>query len=316
MATPEELESFISTVTSPVDLGSFWAEVNAELNSLPLDPDLSPALLRSTPDVKAYEVHYRSLGGLRIAGWYCVPAQGTGPFPALIEFPGYKSDPSLPRAWAQRGVASLSVAVRGKLRSHQQFNPGYPGLLTSGVEDPSTYSYRGVISDCMRGVDFLLTRPEVDQEQIFAHGASQGGGLTLITTALRPEIKGGAASCPFLCSIPDAIRLARTNPYNELNCYLRAHPDRRERVLNTLSYFDAVNLADRVSCPMAVGIPLEDTICPPETQYAAYRRLAGPKELWLTADAIHGNPAEYLEKEMAWLEHLMGNGRSDGLGGL
>ena len=177
MATPAELESFVSTVTAPVDLGSFWAEVNAELSSLPLDPELSPAPLRSTPDVKVYEVHYRSLGGLRIAGWYCVPAQGTGPFPALIEFPGYKSDPSLPRAWAQRGVASLSVAVRGKLGSHQQFNPGYPGLLTSGVEDPSTYSYRGVISDCMRGVDFLLTRPEVDQERIFAHGASQGGGL-------------------------------------------------------------------------------------------------------------------------------------------
>ena len=306
MATRADLEAFVSTVIAPADLVPFWDEVKRELSELPLDPDLSPVPLRSTPEVKVYEVHYRSLGGLTIAGWYCVPAQGSGPYPALVEFPGYKGDPSLPRGWAQQGVATLSVAVRGKLRSHQEFNPGYPGLLISGIEDPTTYSYKGVISDCMRGVDFLLTRPEVDQDRIFAHGASQGGGLTLITTALRPEIRGGAASCPFLCSIPDAMRLVRTNPYNEINCYLRAYPDRKAQVLKTLAYFDAANLAGFVHCPMAVGVPLDDSICPPETQYAAYRNLVGPKELWLIADAVHGNPTEYLDKERVWLKDLMG----------
>lgn len=306
MATQADLESFVSTVAAPADLGPFWDEVKSELSALPLEPDLSPVPLRSTPDVNVYQVHYRSLGGLRIASWYCVPAHGVGPFPALIEFPGYKGDPSLPRGWAQQGIATLSVAVRGKLRSDREFNPGYPGLLTNGIEDPATYGYQGVISDCIRGVDFLLTRPEVDGDRLFAHGASQGGGLTLITVALRPEVRGGAASCPFLCSIPDAMRLVRTNPYNEINSYLRAYPDRKEQVLKTLSYFDAVNLAGLVQCPMAVGIPLDDSICPPETQYAAYRNLAGPKELWLIADAVHGNPTEYLEKERAWLKDLMG----------
>jgi cephalosporin-C deacetylase len=198
------------------------------------------------------------------------------------------------------------VAVRGKLRSNEQFNPGYPGLLTSGIENPSAYAYRGVISDCARGIDFLLTRPEVDKGRIFAHGSSQGGGLTLITTALRQEIKGGAAACPFLCDFPDAMRLARTYPYNELNCYLRAYPDRMEQVLTTLSYFDAVNFTSRISCPMAVGIPLEDEICPPQTQYTAYRNLAGPKEVWLIPNAAHGSPAEYLDKESNWLRKLMG----------
>ena len=87
-------------------------------------------------------------------------------------------------------MAVLSVAVRGKLPSSAEFNPGYPGLLTSGVESRETYSYRGVISDCSRGVDFLLSRPEIDPERIFACGSSQGGGLTLATAGLRPEIKG------------------------------------------------------------------------------------------------------------------------------
>ena len=93
------------------------------------------------------------------------------------------------RDWGAKGVITLSVAVRGKLRSNSRFNPGYPGLLTHGIESPDTYSYKGVITDCSRAVDFLLSRPEVDTQCIFACGISQGGGLTLITTALRPEIK-------------------------------------------------------------------------------------------------------------------------------
>ena len=306
MATAVELETFVSSVVRPADFDSFWEGVLAELRSVPLEPELSPVTLRSTPEVNVYEVHYLSLGGTRISGWYCVPAQGSGSFPTLIELPGYKGEPGLPRGWAQRGVATLSVAIRGKLRSHQQFNPGYPGLLTSGIESPSTYAYRGVISDCVRGIDFLLTRPEVDKERIFAHGSSQGGGLTLITTALRAEIKAGAAACPFLCAFPDAMSLARTYPYNELNCYLRAYPDRKEQVITTLSYFDAVNFTGLIRCPMAVGIPLEDAICPPQTQYAAYRNLAGPKEVWLIPNAAHGNPSEYLDKEGPWLQKLMG----------
>ena len=306
MATIVELEAFVSEAAPPADFRPFWEEVFAELSGVPLEPELSPVLLRSTPEVDVYEVHYLSLGAVRIAGWYCVPAQGSGPFPALVEFPGYKGEPKLPRNWARRGVAALSVAVRGKLRSHEQFNPGYPGVLISGVESPSTYAYRGVVSDCIRAVDFLLTRPEVNKEAIFAHGSSQGGGLTLIASALRQEIKGGVAGCPFLCAFPDAMALALTYPYNELSCYLRAYPERKEQVLATLSYFDAVNFASLIRCPMAVGIPLEDAICPPETQYAAYRNLVGPKQVWLFEGAGHGFPVEYLDEERYWLEKLMG----------
>ena len=306
MATVVELESFVSSVAPPADFDSFWEGVMAELRGVPLQSELTSVPFRSTPEVNVLEVRYLSLDGISIAGWYCVPAQGSGPFPSIIQFPGYKGEPGFSRNWAQRGVATLSVAVRGKLRSHEQFNPGYPGLLTSGIESPTTYAYRGIIADCVRGVDFLLTRPEVDRERIVSNGSSQGGGLTLITTALRPEIKGGAAGCPFLCSFPDSMRLSRTYPYNELNCYVRAYPDREAQVFTTLSYFDAVNFSGRIICPMAVGIPLEDDICPPSTQYAAYRKLAGPKEVWLIPHEAHGSSREYLERESAWLHNLMG----------
>ena len=57
---------------------------------------------------------------------------------------------------------------------------------------------------------------------------------------------------------------------------------------------------------MAVGIALDDEVCPPETGYAAYRNLTGPKELWLFPGAGHGNAHEYPAKEKAWLRSQLG----------
>jgi len=210
------------------------------------------------------------------------------------------------RDWGKKGVAVLSVAVRGKLMSSSEFNPGYPGLLTAGLESKENYGYRGVISDCVRAVDFLHSRPEIDPERIYACGSSQGGGLTLITAALRPEIKGGVAGYPFLCCYPEAMAMFRSYPYDELACYARAYPGDEEQALETLRYFDAVNFAPRIKCPMVVGIALDDEVCPPETSYAAYDALTAHKELWLFPNSGHGNAHDYPGQERAWLENQIG----------
>ena len=302
MATKEDLEAFVTSVTCPDDFDDFWGNILAELAGQQLEATANPDPLRSNEDVKVYQATYRSLDGLEIFGWFSVPAVGDGPFPAILVLPGYKSEPALRRDWGRKGVAVLSVAVRGKLPSSARFNPGYPGLLTSGIESRETYSYRGVISDCSRGVDFLLSRPEIDAERIFCCGSSQGGGLTLATTGIRPEIKGGVSGYPFLCSYPESMRMLRSYPYDELACYVRAYPEREAQALETLRYFDGVNFATRIKCRMVVGIALEDEVCPPETSYAAYDRLAGERELWLFPESGHGNAHDYPRQETEWLE--------------
>ena len=304
MATPADLESFTTSLTCPDDFDQFWSQTLTQLSEIPLDPTATPDPLRSNPEADVYQATYRSLDDLKIFGWYTLPAQpaDSGPYPAILLLPGYKSEPALRRDWGRKGVAVLSVAVRGKLPSSAQFNPGYPGLLTHGIESRETYAYRGVISDCSRGLDFLLSRPEIDPHRIYACGSSQGGGLTLITAALRPEIRAAVAGYPFLCCFPESIQMLRSYPYDEISCYLRAHPQNETQTLQTLQYYDAVNFAPRIQCPTAVGIALDDEVCPPETSYAAYAQLNAPRELWLFPQSGHGNAHEYPKKETTWLE--------------
>jgi cephalosporin-C deacetylase len=279
-----------SSVERPPDFDEFWAAILSEAAAIPLEPTLERVPLRSTDEVDVYEIHYASLDHLRIAGWYCVPRAEyiPPPYPALLVVPGYISEPTLPKSWAKMGYAAVGVAPRGKLRSNRHFNPGYPGVLVHNILDRHTYGYRGFYVDACRAVDFVLSRPEVDHSRIGVHGSSQGGALTIITAALRRDvITCGAAGAPYLCGFMDAASLTHSYPYEEINEYLRLHPEREPQVRATVAYYDGVNFAPLIRGPMLVYIGLNDDVCPPETGYAVYDAMTCPKELHPYANCAH-----------------------------
>jgi cephalosporin-C deacetylase len=97
--------------------------------------------------------------------------------------------------------------------------------------------------------------------------------LTVLISALRREVTCGAAGAPYLCGHMDAAALTHSYPYQEINDYLRLYPERAGQVRATLDYYDLINMADRITCPMLINIGLEDDVCPPETGFALARAM-------------------------------------------
>src|SRR5690606_15175908 len=160
------------STTKPDDFVDFWQQTLQDLRTLDLNASVEHLALRSTEDVDAYLVHFDSLHGVRISGLYCVPKHAKRLLPALVIVPGYLDDPDFQKGWARQGYATLVVRPRGKSGSQDQFDPGYPGLLTHNIVDKYSYGYRGFYSDAVRAVDFLKTRDEVDTQRIFVDGSS------------------------------------------------------------------------------------------------------------------------------------------------
>ena len=263
------------TLKMPSDFDAFWANVMAGAAQVPLNPSLTPVPMRSDDDVEVFEAHYDSLDGLTIAGWYCLPRQRNGPLPTIVVYPGYISEPTLPKDWARQGYAAFGAAPRGKLRSNSRFNPGYPGLLTHNITDKHTYGYKGFYVDAVRVIDFLLAQPEVDPKRIGLTGGSQGGALTILVAALRNDVIAAAApQAPYLCGYMDSAKLTHTYPYEEMNEYMHLHPGSEQAVANTLDYYDLVNFAPRITCPIMVNIGLQDDVVPPETGYAVFNAIS------------------------------------------
>jgi cephalosporin-C deacetylase len=287
-------KNYQSVVSKPDDFHEFWDDVISDVNSIDLDPSIERDDLRSTDDVDVYEVYYNSLDNVRISAWYAVPRGASGKLPAIVSSPGYQSDPPIPKDWARKGYASISMNPRGKVRSRTQFDPGYPGVLTYGIVDRNTYSYRGFYVDAWRAVDFLLGRDEVDNTRIGATGGSQGGGLTLTMASMRKEIRAATVSAPYLCGFMDAIALTNTYPYYEIIDYLHTYPDRRDDVERTLAYFDSISFADSIECPIIVNVGLQDNVCPPETGYALFGRLASKDKKFYEYDGHGHESGRYL----------------------
>jgi cephalosporin-C deacetylase len=291
---PEEHQT---SVVRPDDFDEFWRGNLEEAAAIPLNPSMDYLPSRSTDEVDVYEIHYDSLYGLRIAGWYCVPKESyiPPPYPGLLIVPGYISEPTLPKSWAKMGYAAVGVAPRGKLRSNRHFNPGYPGLLVRDIVDYQTYGYRGFYIDACRAADFLLTRPEVDHSRIGVHGSSQGGALTITTSALRSDvITCGAAGAPYLCGYMDAASLTHSYPYQEMNEVVRLHPEWEPRMRAALNYYDGINFAPMIKCPMMVYVGLNDDVCPPETGYDVYKAMTCPKEIYATPRSAHDAGAYWI----------------------
>ncbi len=284
---------YVCKVKKPSDFDEFWGDALKQASRIPLEPETLPDPLRTSDDVETFQVFYNSLDNVRIAAWYCLPRNRRGKLPGLLIVPGYQSDPPIPKEWARRGYAALSVAPRGKVRSKSQFNPGYPNLLTHNITDRHTYSYRGFYVDAWRGVDYLMSRNEVDSTRLGVTGSSQGGGLTITTSAMRREIKAAAAGAPYLCGYMDAVALTRTYPYEEINDYLRLHPDSRAEVEETLAYFDGISFADRIACPIIVHIGLQDNVCPPETGYALFNAIGSKDKRLYTYDGHAHDAGSY-----------------------
>ncbi len=281
-------ENWVSSVERPDDFDDFWGGILEQAEKTPLETELTFIEMRSTPEVDVYDIRYTSYDDIKIAAWYCKP-KGTGPFPGLLHLPGYVSEPTLPKSLARAGYAVIGAAPRGKLRSNQIFNPGYPGLLTHNITSKDSYGYLGFYMDAIRAFDLLNEIPEVDSKRLGVRGDSQGGALTLLTAALRSEkVAAAAAGCPYLCSMMDAASLTDSYPYQEINDYLYNYPHEENAIRNCLNYFDIQNFAKQIKSPIIVNLGLKDDVCPPETGFALFDEISsGEKFLYTYEDCAH-----------------------------
>lgn len=241
--------AFQPTTVRPDDFDAYWADVLRELQAIPIAPEETELPLRSTEFCAVYEVRFTSLGPYRLFGYLSVP-KGEGPFPTQIYLSPYQSVVGvmpLGEAIEKRGrFVTFALAARGQRNADKPYAAAFPGMLTDGIDDPHSYIFRGFVADCCRAVDYLLTRPEVDQTRLAAVVANE---LPLLTAALRPELTRIVATPAIFYATMDQLPQTDVYPLEEINDYLRLYPDRRGAVARTLAYFDPLFFAPSVRIP-------------------------------------------------------------------
>lgn len=289
-----------------VDLQDFWQRTQAALQQTPIHATLSDAPEHSGREYQTFGVQLDSFEGKRLRAWYTIP-RDTIPgraFPAVLAVPGYGGDKPIPTHLALSGFAVLTLYPRGQGESCREWVLEHSTKLTYHVTDKERYYYRGAYMDCLRGLDFLASRPEIDATRLGMWSRSQGGGLTL-AAALDRRLCVAVAEEPFLCNYPLAITVT-SRPYCELHDYVAAHADERQAILETLAYFDPLHLAPWITCPTLVDIGMCDEVCPAATIQPVFERITAPKALHVYPELTHRPCADFNAHAMHWLRRYLG----------
>ncbi|MCZ8511507.1 acetylxylan esterase [Paenibacillus filicis] len=303
----DELRIYRPLLTRQADFAEFWIMTKAYMDQEPYEIEIRPVYY-PVEGVRVYDLSYRGYNGARIRCWYAVPDR-PGPHPGIVmhhkyNFYDFTGDIHDVVNMALHGYCVLGMYVRAQVRSEDNsISPSghAQGWMSQGILHKETYYYRGVYMDAVRAVEILAGRKEVDASRIGVVGGSQGAALGLVSAALTNIPKVVVAEYPYLSDFPRAINMAQTGYYLELNEYLRHDPYAEEPSMNTLTYYDVMNFAPWVKCPVLMSIGLIDTITPPSTVFAVYNHLQTEKEICVYRFFGHEYIPDFVTKELQFL---------------
>ncbi len=309
----EELRHYRPPRQEPADFDSFWKATLEMARSYDLNPRFEPVDVGlATLDV--FDVSFAGFDGQPVRGWYMLPRNAKAPLGTVVEFIGYGGGRGYPIEWLafpSAGFAYLVMDTRGQGSAWRRgdtpdlpnvANPSIPGFMTQGILDPQTYYYRRLYTDAVRAIDAVRSRDEVDGSRIAVTGASQGGGLSIAAAGLSSDVALCLPDVPFLSDFRRAIDITPSPPYTEIARYLTIHRDKADRVFNTLSYFDGVHFAARMTASAYYSVALMDTVCPPSTVYASYNAVTTEKAIKVYYYNDHeGGGADHLLEKIRYL---------------
>lgn len=174
----------------------------------PLNPRAMGVLERDGYRIE--KLVFESQPGFHVTAALYVPGKLSGRAPGILYIPGHSETgfraPHYQNACinlVKKGFVVLAYDPIGQAERHQELDPesGKPIVTTKMVAHYMRHSYPGnqcflagvsltryFIWDAIRGIDYLVSRPEVDGARIGVTGHSGGGTMTAYTSAIDDRV--------------------------------------------------------------------------------------------------------------------------------
>ena len=208
----------VAKITTPAAADARKAWVRATILKLigGLPPRTAPLDAKVTGSFagqgfRVEKVMFDAMPGQHITANLFVPTGRKGPFPAVIIAPGHgpngkAGNYAFAASFARNGFVALAYDIVGEGERMEYWDPmtgrsrgerptgdhsiaGFQTLLTGD------HLARYFINESMRGIDYLVSRPEVDAKRIGAFGCSGGGTATAYVAAIDDRVQAAASAC-------------------------------------------------------------------------------------------------------------------------
>lgn len=261
----------------------------------------SPQAKRAAPQNNpgTYGLEYETVtletqDGLNLAAWY-IPSQNRA---AAVVVHGYKNTRSdvlaIAEILAKNGYGVLMIDLRAHGESDGE-------TLSMGLYE---------VFDVQAATDYLLARPDVDDNRIGAVGISMGGSIVLLSAAQNADIQAVVSESAF-ASLEDEVPAATAN--TGLPFFLAPLIQRfaEQSVGFNSNEVSAINHIAAISPrPVLILQGGKDLIVSPDSGQRLFDAAGEPRELWFEPDLGHcGFPydltEEYERRVVAFLDQYL-----------
>ena len=299
----------------PADFDTFWAAKVAELKKVPADPKVTPEE-SGEAGVFYSKVTLDNIHGTHVQGQVARPAAGAT-FPAILQMQ-YAGVYGLQKKWvtdyAKDGWLAMDIEAHDIPidQSAQYYKDQEAGPLhyywNIGDDDRDASYYLPMYLSCYQAIEYLAHRSDWNGKVLVVTGQSQGGQQTLIIAGLHPKyITAAMALVPAACDML-APTVGRAPGFP--SWYFNTQDKNPARVRETSRYFDPVNFARHIKCPILIAMGLHDEkLAPPPSILAAANVITAPKEVLIMPQSGHtpvgDSQAPYYSRVYgAWLPAL------------
>ena len=305
--SPEQLKPYTK---NPQDFDDFWAKNLEQARKTPVTVSVEPAPQYTTDDVDALLVKLRTDKRHSIYGYLTKPKR-VGKYPVVMTPPGagIKTIKNVNDDYSRQGLIRLMIEIHGlnptlSDDTFQEISSTFSdenGYVQNGLDDRDNSYLKHVYVACVRAIDYLTTLPEWDGQNIIVQGGSQGGALSLITAALDKRVTACVANHPALSDVA-GYQDGRAGGWPHMN---RQHNMLTPQKVQTLQYYDVVNFARRIECPVYLTWGFNDNVCPPTTSYIVWNLITAPKESLITPINEHWTTSGTNQLQIEWIKkHL------------
>ena len=313
--SPEQLKPYTK---NPIDFDAFWQnaieKARKEVSVERLAVSKKKVDDYCTDETDMYLLKLKTDGRHSVYGYLSMPKANSqkpnAKYPVVLCPPGAGvktiKEPMRNLYYAKNGFIRLEMDIHGlnpemTAEQFKEISSAFDhenGYLCNGLDDKDNYYMKHVYVACIRALDYLCSLPEWDGKNVFVQGGSQGGALSLITAGLDPRVTACVANHPALSDMAGYLdnRAGGSPHFNKMNKMLT--PAKVE----TMAYYDVVNFARRITCPVYLTWGYNDNVCPPTTSYIVWNLITAPKESLITPINEHWTSDDTNYGQMLWLK--------------
>lgn len=259
----------------PKDYDAHWVAMRKLIDSKPLEVVERTPIPCQNEKLNLWRMKIKAPDGvLPATGYLAIPktASAANKVMATGRLSGYYNFPEHCPAWLTNHVGGIEMYVNRHGCEVDQPDEYYKQFYKPWPMPPTHFrdmAYRGMLM-----FRYLKSLPEWNGKDLRAAGSSGGAMQTFWMGMIEPSISCIEATSPALADVFGF-------KYGRDTCGLGAR-------VEEINYYDIINAAKRVKCPVVMNAGIGDYTCPPAGLAMVYNNLRCKKQITWSQGCTHG----------------------------